>query len=142
MGKVFRVGLTGGSATGKTTVANFLAELGATVIDADAIASHLLQKDSPAYRETVQAFGPSILTREGPIDRKRLSRIVFSDPAQRRTLEGILHPRILEEEDRRIYHLHRTAGSLEPGNDFSFGHSHTPFGHGQGLQFVHGFIVH
>jgi dephospho-CoA kinase len=95
---VLRVGLTGGIATGKSTVARIFQTLGATVLDADAIAHRMIQLDAPAYRSVVDAFGPEILREDGGIDRGALGRIIFSNPDKRTRLESILHPLIRKEE--------------------------------------------
>jgi dephospho-CoA kinase len=79
-----------------------LEELGATVLDADALVHELQRKGTPVYNDIVAAFGPGILDREGEIDRKALGAIVFTDPAQLRTLESIVHPAVLIESMRRI----------------------------------------
>lgn len=99
---VLRVGLTGGIATGKTTVARIFAGLGASVLDADLIARRLLEKDAPGYGPTVAAFGREILLADGTIDRPRLGRLVFSNPERRATLEAVLHPLIRAEEARFV----------------------------------------
>jgi dephospho-CoA kinase len=96
------IGLTGNIAAGKSTVAKMLAELGATVVDADALVHELQQPGTPVYDAIVAAFGTGILDRAGQIDRKALGAIVFADPAQLRTLEGIVHPAVLRESERRI----------------------------------------
>ena len=95
---VLRVGLTGGIATGKSTVARIFATLGATILDADEIAHRLVEKGAPAYDPVARAFGEEILARDGAIDRSRLGRIIFSDPDKRAVLESILHPLIRKEE--------------------------------------------
>ena len=95
---VLRVGLTGGIATGKSTVARIFATLGATILDADEIAHRLVEKDAPAYEPVAKAFGEEILTPDGSINRPHLGRIIFSDPAKRAVLESILHPMIRREE--------------------------------------------
>ena len=110
IGRVLRVGLTGGSATGKSTVAAIFAELGATIIDADAIAGELLQTGTGAFRKTVDHFGESILMPDGRIDRVRLASLIFSDPQRRKTLEAILHPLIHEEEERQVERLGKLPG--------------------------------
>jgi dephospho-CoA kinase len=107
MARVLRVGLTGGSACGKTTVARFLEDLGAVVIDADAVARRLLEPDGAAFQEVLRAFGDSIRGPDGTIDRKRLAGVVFSDPERRQRLEAIIHPRIAVEEDRMARRLRR-----------------------------------
>jgi dephospho-CoA kinase len=96
------IGLTGNIATGKSTVAKMLEDLGATVIDADALVHELQRKGTPVYNDIVAAFGPAILDRAGEIDRKALGSIVFSDPAQLHRLENIVHPAVLIESLRRI----------------------------------------
>ena len=87
------IGLTGGIASGKTTVAAMLRDLGATVIDADAAARAVVEPGTPGLNAVVEAFGPEIL--EGDrLDRWKLGAIVFEDPAARRRLEEITHPLI------------------------------------------------
>jgi dephospho-CoA kinase len=91
-----RVGLTGGIGSGKSEAARQFARLGATVIDTDVIARELVEPGQPALTEIVESFGPGVLSSEGKLDRARLRQQVFADPAQRRRLEAILHPRIRE----------------------------------------------
>ncbi len=98
----YLIGLTGNIATGKSTVAKMLEELGATVIDADALVHDLQRQGTPVYDDIVAAFGPGILDRAGEIDRKALGAIVFADPAQLRRLESIVHPAVLIESAQRI----------------------------------------
>jgi dephospho-CoA kinase len=98
----YLIGLTGNIATGKSTVAKMLEDLGATVIDADALVHELQRKGTPVYDDIIAAFGPGILDRAGEIDRKALGSIVFADPAQLRTLESIIHPAVLIESMQRI----------------------------------------
>lgn len=88
---MFWIGLTGGIATGKSTVAGLLKSLGHPVLDADAIAHQALVQGSPVIGEIVKAFGKNILSGEN-VDRKKLGSIVFSDPAKRECLEQIVHP--------------------------------------------------
>jgi len=88
------VALTGGIGSGKTTVAERLADLGAGVIDTDEIAHALTGRDGAALDPIVAAFGPQILRPDGTLDRARLRGIVFTDPSARARLEAILHPRI------------------------------------------------
>jgi len=104
------VGLTGGAASGKTTVSRFLKEEGAYLIDADQIARALVKPQTPLWSELVRVFGKHILKQDGSLDRKKLSAIVFSDPPQRRLLNELLHPRIKEEIDR----LRREIGEKDP----------------------------
>ncbi len=90
------VGLTGGIATGKSAVAAMFRDLDAVVIDADVLAREVVEPGRPAHEEIVAAFGCGILDADGRIDRKKLGAIVFADPAERRRLEAITHPRIRE----------------------------------------------
>jgi dephospho-CoA kinase len=87
-----RVGLTGGIASGKSTVSAILTELGAVVIDADQIAREVVAKGTPGLAQVVAAFGAEVLTPEGEMDRPRVGAIVFADPAKRQLLERIIHP--------------------------------------------------
>jgi dephospho-CoA kinase len=91
-----RVGLTGGIASGKSTVAAMLAELGAVVIDADALAREVVAKGTPGLERVAAAFGPDVLTPDGALDRPRMGAIVFADEEKRRVLEGIVHPLVFE----------------------------------------------
>jgi dephospho-CoA kinase len=86
------IGLTGGIGSGKSTVAGFLRELGATVIDADEATRAVQAPGSEGLRRIVEAFGREILTPDGPLDRSRLAAIVFSDPEARHRLNEIVHP--------------------------------------------------
>jgi dephospho-CoA kinase len=92
--RVWRVGLTGGIASGKTAVAGMFAELGIPVIDTDLIARQIVSPGSPALQEIVAAFGAGVLQADGSLDRPKLREIVFADPTRRRQLEAITHPRI------------------------------------------------
>ncbi len=94
--KPFRVGLTGGIASGKTTVADTLAKLGAQVIDTDIIAREVVEPGQPALDEIRDAFGDDVFHPDDSLDRRALRKRVFADPEDRRRLEGILHPRIRE----------------------------------------------
>jgi dephospho-CoA kinase len=87
-----RVGLTGGIASGKSTVAAILTELGAVVIDADRIAREVVAKGTPGLARVVAAFGAEVLTPEREMDRPRVGAIVFADPVKRQVLEQIIHP--------------------------------------------------
>ena len=91
-----RVGLTGGVASGKSTVSGILRELGAVVIDADLLAREVVAKGTPGLERVVEAFGPEVLTDDGEMDRAKVGAIVFADEAQRRVLEGIVHPLVFE----------------------------------------------
>ena len=96
------VGLTGGIATGKSTVSDMLRNAGATIIDADEIARLVVQRDKPAYREIVDAFGPEVLLPDGDLDRQKLGAIVFHNSAKKQILNRIVHPRVVAETDVRL----------------------------------------
>lgn len=89
-----RVGLTGGIASGKSTVAAILRDLGAVVIDADQLAREVVEPGTPGLAGVVEEFGPEVLGEDGALDRPALGAIVFADPARRAALERILHPLI------------------------------------------------
>ncbi len=99
--RMLRIGLTGGVASGKTTVARLFAERGATVIDTDRIAREVVEPGKPALAALVQALGPGILGRDGSLDRGRLRRRIFDDAGTRRKVEEILHPAIIAELERQ-----------------------------------------
>jgi dephospho-CoA kinase len=96
------VGLTGGIASGKSTVAGFMAERGALVLDADALAHEALAPGGGAYDAVVERFGREILDDDGRIDRARLGARVFADDAARGELEALVHPHVLRELRRRV----------------------------------------
>jgi len=89
-----RVGLTGGVASGKSTVSAILAELGAVVIDADVLAREVVAPGTEGLAAVVEEFGPDVLGPDGGLDRPRLGALVFADPERRRALESIIHPRV------------------------------------------------
>ncbi len=97
---MLKVGLTGGIGSGKSTVCGMFRGLGASIIDADVLAREVLEPGRPAYFETIHIFGKRVAGSDGRIDRKALADIVFRDPAKRKLLEGIVHPRVFEEEAR------------------------------------------
>jgi dephospho-CoA kinase len=99
MSRPLRVALTGGIASGKSTVATLFAELGVPVIDTDVIAREVVEPGQPALAQVVAAFGPGILDADGRLDRRRMRERIFSDPQARRTLESILHPAIRARMD-------------------------------------------
>jgi dephospho-CoA kinase len=88
------IGLTGGIASGKSTVARMLRELGAQVIDADLVAREVVEPGTPGYEDVVRTFGRDVLAEDRSIDRKKLGAIVFGDADKRRALNAITHPRI------------------------------------------------
>lgn len=94
MDRPLRIALTGGIASGKSTVADLFAEHGIPIIDTDTIARELVQPGKPALDEIRFAFGDDVFDSEGRLDRESMREIVFSDPARRKELESILHPRI------------------------------------------------
>lgn len=103
------IGLTGNFGTGKTTVSQILAKLGAVIIDADKLGHGLLQPDTETYGEIVAAFGKSILKPNGEIDRNKLGKLVFADTAALNKLNQIIHPRICEIVKQKIEE-YRQAG--------------------------------
>lgn len=95
-------GLTGGIASGKSTVSRFLSEAGARIIDADKIAREIVSQGSPGYDAIVSFFGRTILLPDGEIDRKRLGEIIFNDPEKKARLDCIVHPRVFERTAEMI----------------------------------------
>ncbi|NNL41552.1 MAG: dephospho-CoA kinase [Desulfobacterales bacterium] len=91
------VGLTGGIASGKSTVSDILEKLGAELIDFDLIARRVVQPGTPGLKAIVNYFGKHILSKEGTLDRKKLSKIVFQDSSKRKVLESLTHPLIYQE---------------------------------------------
>ena len=104
------IGLTGGVATGKSTVAQMFKQCGAVVIDADALAREVVQPDKPAWRDVVRTFSKKVLNPDRTINRQALGSIVFRYPAKRRRLERIIHPRVAREQQR----LTREAARKDP----------------------------
>ncbi|HOM71526.1 MAG TPA: dephospho-CoA kinase [Armatimonadota bacterium] len=96
------LGITGGIATGKSTVAEMFRELGAEVLSADEIARDVLAPGTPAANEAVRRFGNGILAPDGSINRRALGEIVFKDPQARVALNDITHPRIIEILEDRV----------------------------------------
>jgi len=101
-GRPFLIGITGNIGTGKSTVAEMLADLGAEVIDADQVAHRVMRPGTDTHARVVEAFGRRILTPSGEIDRKALGAIVFSDPEALARLEAIVHPATLRAIGRRV----------------------------------------
>ena len=98
-------GLTGGIATGKTTVSEMFVKLGAHLIDADVIARDVVKPDTPAWKEIISVFGESVLDDKKEINREKLAAEIFNDSEKRKLLETITHHRIIEEENRLINDL-------------------------------------
>jgi len=96
------VGLTGGIGSGKSSVSRLLATLGASIIDADQITHAVEQRGQPVWTEIWQVFGWSVLLANGDLDRKRLGRIVFTDPEQRQRLNQLVHPVVRKEIVRQV----------------------------------------
>jgi dephospho-CoA kinase len=101
-----RVGLTGGIASGKSTVSALLAQMGALVIDADALAREVVAKGTPGLAAVVAEFGEALLTPDGELDRPAMGALVFADESARRRLESIVHPLVFE----RIVEIESSAG--------------------------------
>ncbi|ASR48264.1 dephospho-CoA kinase [Paenibacillus kribbensis] len=96
------IGLTGGIATGKSTVSALLVAKGALLIDADAIAREVMLPGHPVLAAVIQHFGQAVMNSDGTLHRKKLGEIVFADPAQRQALNDITHPAIREEMRLRM----------------------------------------
>ena len=105
-----RIGLTGGIGSGKSTVAQRLRELGAAVVDADAIAREVAAPGGPAYAAIVRAFGEGVLGRDGFLDRKALAARVFADEPARRQLNALTHPHIRRRMAEEAARLAATPG--------------------------------
>ncbi len=103
------IGLTGGIASGKSTVASMLRDLGASIVDADALARQVVEPGTPALAEIASRFGAEMIDAGGRLDRKRMGERVFSDPSARAALNGITHPRIAEASRAAMAEL-RAAG--------------------------------
>ncbi len=103
--KFLLVGLTGGIATGKSTVSALLRQLGCEIIDADLLAREVVEPGRPAWTTIVAEFGQDVVTGDGALDRKKLGAIVFANPERRRRLEAITHPAIRERFQARLDEL-------------------------------------
>jgi dephospho-CoA kinase len=107
------IGLTGGIASGKSTVAGMLTAEGAEIIDADLLARQAVQPGRAAYKAVVAAFGSQVVAKGGQLDRQRLGALVFADDARRKQLEGLIHPFVREEtENKRLEIARRRPGAL------------------------------
>ncbi|MGH7857011.1 MAG: dephospho-CoA kinase, partial [Candidatus Binatia bacterium] len=111
--KVLTIGLTGGIGSGKSSVTQVLRELGAHVIDADRIGHEVYRPGSAGWSAVAEAFGPEIVAADGTIDRTKLGRRVFSDPAALKRLNALVHPLIADEVRRQIDEL-RSRGLGAP----------------------------
>jgi len=101
MARRLRIGLTGGIASGKSTVAGRFRELGIPVIDADQSSRAVVAPGQPGLKAVVAKFGEGVLTADGELDRRALRQLIFADPQKRRGLEEILHPLIRADMDQR-----------------------------------------
>jgi dephospho-CoA kinase len=99
---MLRVGLTGSIAVGKSFVVSVLGELGCVTFDADKIAHSVMEPGRPAYEDVVAEFGREVLAEDGSIDRAKLGPIVFADDERRKRLNEIVHPRVIEEQNRLL----------------------------------------
>jgi dephospho-CoA kinase len=100
MARRLRIGLTGGIASGKSTVAQRFAELGIPVIDADAAARDVVAPGTPGLANVVERFGPGVVAENGELDRRALRQLIFNDPGARQDLEALLHPLIRSAMER------------------------------------------
>jgi dephospho-CoA kinase len=107
---MLRVGLTGGIASGKSTVAEILRGQGCAIIEADLLAHEFLKPENPVSPEVIHEFGPQILDTSGKIDRTRLGEVVFGDPEKLARLNAIIHPRVLLEINRQLGELLHPGG--------------------------------
>jgi dephospho-CoA kinase len=96
-----RIGLTGGIASGKSTVTQRFAELGVPVIDADVSARNVVERGKPVLEQVVRRFGPGVLDASGNLDRPALRALIFSDSASRQALDAILHPLIRADMEQQ-----------------------------------------
>ena len=102
MNETFKIGLTGGIASGKTTVCNLFKDLSVEIIDADVISHELSKKGGAAFEEIIEAFEDEIIGNDGELDRKKLRSIVFNDDSKKKMLEMIIHPKVLLSINEKI----------------------------------------
>jgi len=107
---VLVVGLTGGIGSGKSTVARLLAERGAVIVDADALAREVVAPGGPAHDALLERFGPALVKADGALDRAALASLVFGDEAARGDLNGIVHPEVAKAVMERV----AAAGAADP----------------------------
>lgn len=103
-----KIGLTGGIASGKSTVSNILKELGGIVIDADIVARDIVRKGEPALKEIEKSFGKEIFNKDGTLNRKALGDIVFNDKNKLELLNRITHPKIISEINKILHYYKET----------------------------------
>lgn len=108
---MLKVGLTGSIAVGKSYVCSVFRELGAFVIDADQIARDVVARGTPGLRSIVEEFGEEVIARDGSLDRKKLAEIVFNDEEKRLRLNAIVHPLVINEQDRILSEIEATHRS-------------------------------
>ena len=106
------IGLTGGIASGKSTVAAILRRLGASIINADELSREVVQPGQDAWNEITKSFGSDILREDMALDRKKLRKIVFDNPKARKQLEAIIHPRVRALAEKRISELAASGSSV------------------------------
>ena len=106
------VGLTGGIASGKSTVAAILHRLGASIINADELSREVVQPGQDAWNEIIKNFGSDILQEDKTLDRRKLRKLVFDNPEARKKLEAIIHPRVRALAERRIRELAASGSSV------------------------------
>jgi len=106
------IGLTGGIGSGKSTVARFLAELGAVILDADEVGHEALKSNSKVQRQVVAAFGRDIVAASGEIDRKKLGEVVFNSPDARTRLNRIMHPPMCDTVKTKLKEYQRQGASV------------------------------
>ena len=97
MSKSIKIGLTGGIASGKTTVSDFFKQFGTKVIDADVISHQVTKPGGTTFQEIISSFGSSVLDENGLINRKKMRKIIFNDVSKKEMLERIIHPKVREE---------------------------------------------
>jgi dephospho-CoA kinase len=108
-GGVKLVGLTGGIASGKSTVAKILERLGAAIVNADVLAREVVEPDQEAWKDIVARFGPDVLQPDQTLDRQKLRKVIFNDPDARKELEAIIHPRVRALAEQK-FRQHGAAG--------------------------------
>ena len=102
MKDTLKIGLTGGIASGKSTVCDLFSQLSVEIIDADKISHDITKKDGLAFQEILDYFGKKILDLNGELDRRQLRSIIFNDATEKRALENIIHPKVLNEINKNI----------------------------------------
>ncbi|MGZ5431460.1 MAG: dephospho-CoA kinase [Thermoanaerobaculia bacterium] len=110
---VLRVGLTGGIASGKSTVRELLAALGCHTIDADKLVAELYEPDRAGHAALVATYGDQILRDDGTIDRAKLANIAFSDPSQAKKLNALIHPIVIAETENRLARIDEGIAVVE-----------------------------